>query len=833
MDKKDYKNILILVLIGSLLIFFIGLNKIYGSKTDWINQHVVFPEYFRMLFYKTHNIFPNFSFNIGAGQNIFNFAYYGLYNPFILLSYLFPFIKMINYIQGINIIIVFISTILIYKWLKNNNYSSKVCFISSLLFMCASPIIYHSHKHFMFMSYFPFLILALIGVDKYFNNKKCSLLIINIFLMILTNYYYSVCGLIVIGIYGIFKYLNINKKFILKEFIIFLIKFVLVMLIGIFLSSFLLFPIINTLLGSSRNQNIIKLLTLFIPNLSPINMLYDRYSLGVTSVGVIGLIYAFITKKKSNIFLSIVVSIFIIIPIFMFILNGALYIRPKALIPFLPLVILLISKYLEDLIKKKINIKLLIKSLIIISVLIIIYGIIKKDLYLLIFIFEMSITIIILIFIYKKNIINYYLVFIMIMSLSVCSINNINTNSLVDNNSYNKIYNSGQVSLINSVLKYDNSFYRFNNYDGLYSVNKIYDINYYQNSLYSSTYNEYFNKSSHNDFSNPFGYRNSLINSQVNNIMYNTYMSVKYTIDSEDYSFGYKKINSNNKYNLYRNDSIFSLGYVNSKTLSLKEFNNLEFPYKSEALLNFIITKNSNSIYNTNVKDIQEDLIINSTNTVITYKDYKIIIDSPKNGYINLSLLNNDYNKILFISFDLLKNQSCNKGDLSISINNVINKLTCKDWIYKNNNNTFHYTLSDSKNVLNIKLNKGKFIINNINLLTLDYNYLLESVDNIDKLKDIKVFDNKLSGNINVTNDGYFVFTIPYDKGFTIKVDNSVVDYENVNNGYIGFKINKGKHSINLEYNAPLFKEGKIISIISLFTFIGLVIYENKKVKTK
>ena len=32
--------------------------------------------------------------NLGGGQNIYNFAYYGLYNPVILLSYALPFVKM-------------------------------------------------------------------------------------------------------------------------------------------------------------------------------------------------------------------------------------------------------------------------------------------------------------------------------------------------------------------------------------------------------------------------------------------------------------------------------------------------------------------------------------------------------------------------------------------------------------------------------------------------------------------------------------------------------------------------------------------------------------------
>ena len=108
MLKKEYKNITILFIILTLMILIPTGFNMFGSDTDWINQHTVFPEYLRQLFYDTKTLIPNFSLNYGAGQNIFNIAYYGLLNPIILLSYLFPFIKMTHYIMGISIIILYI-----------------------------------------------------------------------------------------------------------------------------------------------------------------------------------------------------------------------------------------------------------------------------------------------------------------------------------------------------------------------------------------------------------------------------------------------------------------------------------------------------------------------------------------------------------------------------------------------------------------------------------------------------------------------------------------------------------------------------------------------------
>ena len=89
MKKKDYYNYLILT--GIVFVIYMILTHftyVFGSDTDWINQHTIIPDYFRQLFYKTGNLIPSFSFNYGGGQNIFNLSYYGFLSPIILPSYL-------------------------------------------------------------------------------------------------------------------------------------------------------------------------------------------------------------------------------------------------------------------------------------------------------------------------------------------------------------------------------------------------------------------------------------------------------------------------------------------------------------------------------------------------------------------------------------------------------------------------------------------------------------------------------------------------------------------------------------------------------------------------
>ena len=46
-------------------------------------------------------------------------------------------------------------------------------------------------------------------------------------------------------------------------------------------------------------------------------------------------------------------------------------------------------------------------------------------------------------------------------------------------------------------------------------------------------------------------------------------------------------------------------------------------------------------------------------------------IDS-NNGLLNISIKNNLNNKVLFIKIDLIEGNSCDVGDISININNIV-----------------------------------------------------------------------------------------------------------------------------------------------------------------
>lgn len=81
--------------------------------------------------------------------------------------------------------------------------------------------------------------------------------------------------------------------------------------------------------------------------------------------------------------------------------------------------------------------------------------------------------------------------------------------------------------------------------------------------------------------------------------------------------------------------------------------------------------------------------------------------------------------------------------------------------------------------------------------------------------------NNGFKSTIDSTEDTLAIYQIPYDEGFSAKVNGMNSEIIKVNNGFIGIKINKGINNIYVNYMPKGFIEGLIISIISIIIYIG------------
>ena len=813
--KRDIFNILVLI-ISFFIVFFVVTNNefMFGSFKDWNQQHWIIPEYFRNLFYETHDLFPDLAFNLGNGQNIYNLSYYGFLSPVIFISYLFPFVAMNDYIIISTIVLLLTSSILMYFFMKKKTNDYNIALIGSFIFLMASPLIFHAHRHIMFMNYLPFLLMGYFGVDKYFEKNSKWLLTLSVFLMIMTSYLFSVCGILSIVIYGIYCYLQRNDKITLKDFISDGFKFVLPILVGVLMSCILIGPTFYSLLNGRESTTSMNLFKLLMPDIDISKLLYGTYAMGLSSLALIGLVGSFSIKKKENIFLATALAIILIFPIFTYLLNGGLYTESKILIPLIPLFILMIGDVLKNIFEKRIKVRPIIMSTVIICSISLLFNDYKQIEVLLI---ELSIVIICVYLLYKKKYFRYFYMYLFpaLLIINICF--NFG-DTLIEKDYYDRFMDP-----VLNVIDDDQSFYRVNVFDyNLDHVNRVYDSEYYTSGMYSSSasigYEDFF----YQRIGNEITFRTYRQMGNTANLFYNIYNGNKYLV-ADDFDSGfYKKIGDMT----YINDNVLPVGYVSNRLMSRSYYDELNYPDNIYAYLNYVIVDDDHisNHYDSKFEKIDLDYDLISTEAKYEFIDNGIKFNSSKNkSKVKLHLNNDLENKVLLVSFDMKYQEMCDVGDTYIKINGIENKLSCRSWKYNNKNYNFIYVLSSNDlSDIDIEISKGDYTIKNLNFYTIDYDDVRDVLKVIDPLviDREKTLGDKIVGTINVTEDGYFNLSVPYDEGFKIYVDGKMVDYEKTDINFMGFMMKKGHHDVEIIYEAPYKKVSMWVSIIGFILFI-------------
>ena len=346
-----------------------------GSETDWLSQHIVFPEYFRQRFYETGNLFPDFAMEIGGGQNIYNFGYYGLYNPLYLLSYLLPFVDMAVYVQGMMLATWIADGLLCYLWLLREDFREEESFFASLIMIMAGPVVFHTSMQIMFVSYLPFLLLTLIGYDRYCRTGKYALLTLGVLCMVLTSFYFAVGGVAALLIYGLCGW---KKEWASSPAVLIrsLWKQFYPAFFGGLLSFFYLVPVFFAMLGGRSEGSSYGLKELLTPQISLWNVLYTSYGMGLTAMAVVILAVSLFYRRGKEKYLAVCIVLLLVFPAAEFLLNGGLYLRAKAYIPFLPLIAWLAAAFLKRIQEKDLENRRLLAGYLLAAI-VLVYG--SKD----------------------------------------------------------------------------------------------------------------------------------------------------------------------------------------------------------------------------------------------------------------------------------------------------------------------------------------------------------------------------------------------------------------------------------------------------------------------
>ena len=834
-NRQQWKQLLPYILLALLSVgacwFFAGRYGIFGAKVDWISQHSVIPELFRQQFYDTGNFFPDFTLQAGGGQNIYNFAYYGLYSPAILLSYLFPFVSMSDYIMA--------------------------------------------YSQIMFVNYMPWLLVSFLGADYYLESIKntgkdahlresveccmrphparegvecCrrpyparksvrayAVFIIGVWGMILTSFYFSIGGMLALAVYGLCRYIKMEEKAesvakvtVWRDFIKAAAGYVFSMGISVLLSGILLVPTAYSLMQGNHIQSGYTWKDLLFPKMPVKELFYQSYGVGLTTLLLTVLLTGLFYRKWQERLLSQISLVLLAIPAFAWVLNGGLYIRGKVWIPFLPLFCYMIAIYIKKQTEKQVNVK--ISAAAYLLTLLFVWHADTK--YSFILLAEgLALQVFYLAFCYltvcrKKKGQELWLlvpsVCFLAVFLTVCMPNKTRVlepefYKTVTNRSYSRLEQKIEKKMTKAVKKAngDSGMYRIeevgNSRFKAADLNRIRGRKQYLSSIYSSAYSTEYQNFRKDTFGVEQPFRNLMMQSVSENPKFRSLMGVRYILSEKNVP-GYRKIMQDGKVAVYENKEVLPMAYVTDRTISDSEYDSLKYPYNQTVFEKAVVVQGDQNVTTGDKKkdDIEKLNISGSFWKIRTGKQTQKEITFGRKA---------KEGEVLYVRFQV-KNHRCGK-DVAAWLNGVRNKLTAKTHIYYNGNTMFTYAVALNKGEEKAKLllDSGDYDVKNVEAYmgqtkqTFSYHTFRTDWK--------RTKGNRIEGTVKGMADGYFVTSVPYDKGFTVKVDGHTVKTEKVNKAFLGFHIGAGTHHVKITYYAPGKQAGMLVSFAGIFLFAG------------
>ena len=839
MDKVK-RYIPYLLLTGLTLFFcrmFVGRYGIFGAKVDWLSQHSVLPDYFRQQFYATGKLFPEFAANLGGGQNIYHFAYYGLYSPLILPSYLLPFVKMSDYIMAVSITGLTASVLLFYYWLKSRKTDTGTAFILSLMFLLAGPMIGQYSGQIMFVDYMPFLCLALIGVDRYFEQEKSGLFTVSVFLMIMTSFYFSIGGMLSLVLYGLHRYFEQREgnRVTVRSFLRDGLCFVRSMILAVLMSGFFLVPTALALTGGRSKEQNTSFASFFIPQITVERFAYSIYGIGLTTLVITVLLTGLLYRKVYEKVLTYGCVIVLVIPVFAYLLNGGLYIRDKVFIPFLPLLCYLICIYLEKCRKRELSFIAGIVPYIITTIFVYIArnqfvskGIGKSIWKVLL---AESILFLICYVLYcalkryhkeTKEILMLALPSVICLAVTMNTFYQMKPDRYVSRKLYRDVTGEQNRQAVKEALK-DDGYYRTEQMgsddENAADLNRIWDVEQNITSIYSSAYNPDYQTFRQKTFRLEEPFRNGMMQSVSKNPVFQRMMGVRYIVSDSDVP-GYTLVKKCGTTGIYQNKDAAPVMYATDRVMTEEEYKKLAFPYNQTAFLEYAVVGEHTESSDQNIMTAYEPVSLKMANNRTT------------GGAEQKTIQQEGQKQILFLRFRV-DNAHPNK-DVAVWINGIRNKLSAKDHVYYNENKIFTYAvpLKDGEDNISVTFGKGKYRLRHVQAylgsLPERSELLYQSEIQVDKKQ---TEDNVIQGTICVKKDGWFITSIPYDKHFKIYIDGKETEIQKVNTAFLGCKIESGNHEVKIIYHAPGTTTGKVLSLIGIAGFVLVLVREKRKQK--
>lgn len=261
-------------------------------------------------------------------------------------------------------------------------------------------------------------------------------------------------------------------------------------------------------------------------------------------------------------------------------------------------------------------------------------------------------------------------------------------------------------------------------------------------------------------------------------------------------------------YSIYENMDALALGYVVND--AVKEYSYTQYnPFASQNELFTAMTGIEEDLYTMNSIEAV------GSGTVSGSSWFQV---SASDGYGNGSFdatVEHAGQIFIYVDCNAAKSISVSCGDNSWSVTPHEPYIIDGGWI--NEGETLSMHLSSEMSCA------GNFYVATLNsdVYTRGMDILRQSQLKVDSFSHTNI-----EGKVDVLAPGSMMTSIPYDEGWTVKVDGREVETYAISDGFLAFNMGAGAHTVSLSYSPAGFTVGLLISLVSLAVLLLLVFWK-------
>lgn len=355
---------------------------------------------------------------------------------------------------------------------------------------------------------------------------------------------------------------------------------------------------------------------------------------------------------------------------------------------------------------------------------------------------------------------------------------------------------------------------------------------YYGTSAYNSVSKENINSFIKTDFN--VLQRNPLRNSNVV-VAYSLFdqrwaletgLGIRYQVLAKDSEppFDYQIVQETPHYFVYEHNAPVGLDMWYTQTILASEWQKLNPAQRDALFLNTLMVadKQAKTVDGAWQNYLPEEIPVIPDQVKYENMSYKNeILTVKENGALTIPIPEKNRAGEFLVYFDLAPIE-----DREVPIN-VNGKQTLKRdsrYIYNYGNESYVFRVSGQANQIELRLPAGTYQFSSMQIFWNSYEEFKKQTEErqIYNLENLAIDANKVSGNISVGEKGILFLSIPYSKGWNLKVNGEEQPIQEVQSSFVGIPLEEGDYEIALAYITPGFYMGFWISILSLFAAFAL-----------